>query len=30
MTIKVKKREITAEEITEIIDKTDDDDELPF
>lgn len=30
MTIKVTKREITAEEITEIIDKTSDDDELPF
>lgn len=30
MTIKVTKREITAEEITEIIDKTPDDDELPF
>jgi len=30
MSIKVIKREITAEEITEIIDKTPDDDELPF
>ena len=30
MSIKVTKREITAEEITEIIDKTPDDDELPF
>lgn len=30
MSIKVTKREITAQEITEIIDKTDDDDELPF
>ena len=30
MTIKVTKREITVEEITEIIDKTPEDDELPF
>lgn len=30
MSIKITKREITAEEITEIIDKTPDDDELPF
>lgn len=30
MSIKVTKRELTAEEITEIVDKTPDDDELPF